>query len=235
LIHFFASCAGWEVASESESDSDGEWVAVSHSDDEGDDNADVTEEQQEQEPEDVVERAKAVSMTRLLTPADFAAIKKARALEAMEAGGRGNKNKRKAASTHNMEEGAGASMDGAVSVSVDEIERLHKKMKMDREQRIAALQANKQDKEKWLSKKQMRKQAREIGTTNTDKKKSKKCVLIESLVLTVLNSSHLIAPHLYSFVMVQHGKSVRRKNLLSQLEKSTRARSQKRKEKMRRR
>jgi hypothetical protein len=35
--------------------------------------------------------------------------------------------------------------------------------------------------------------------------------------------------------MVQHGKSVRRKNLLSQLEKTTRARNQKRKEKKRRR
>jgi protein SDA1 len=167
---------GWEVASDSDDDSDGEWVAVSHSEGEG-------EEEEEGEADEgeagagagAAERAKAVSMTRLLTPADFAAIKKARVQEALEPGAR---RKRKAAGN---EAGAGAGDGTALgskdaAVSVDDIERLHKKLKMDREARIAALQANKGEKDKWLSKKQMRKEAREIGTTNTDKKKTKKCV-----------------------------------------------------------
>lgn len=120
--------------------------------------------------EDAVSRAKAVSMTRLLTPADFAAMKKARLQEAMDLGAA---RKRKAGA---VVEETGVSKDAAVSV--DDIERLHKKQKMDREQRIAALKANKGEKDKWLTKKEMRKQDKEIGTTNTDKKKTKKYVVL---------------------------------------------------------
>ena len=65
--------------SEDES-SDGEWVTMEHSDVEGGEEEEVDPEVQA----DTVQRAKEVSMTRLLTPADFAAIKKAQLQAAMD-------------------------------------------------------------------------------------------------------------------------------------------------------
>lgn len=189
------------MASGSDSD-DGEWVNVEHSadDDEGEGNGATQE--TEEAVADVAERAKMVSMTRLLTPADFAAIKTAQVQQAIG----GTKSKKRDAKamepvTERRDE----------TVSVDDVEKLHKRLKMDRDARIAAQQEGKGDKEKWLSKKEMRKKSQEIGRTNEDKRKGK------------------------NFMMVMHGNGVRRKNLMSQLERNTKARAQKRKEKTRRR
>ncbi|XP_012672364.1 protein SDA1 homolog [Clupea harengus] len=159
--------AGWESASEEDGDDDGEWVDVHHSSDEG--QAEMAEKLQTIPLEDRKAKATAVSGSRLLTQEDFKKIRLAQmAKELNAAPGKGQK--RKIVEIDEEEEGSGE------LISIKAIEKLHKKPKDDKEQRLAGAMAGRTEKKDFLKKRT--KLNPFASTSNKEKKRSKNFMMM---------------------------------------------------------
>ncbi|XP_043078099.1 protein SDA1 homolog [Puntigrus tetrazona] len=152
---------GWESASMSEDDEDGEWVNVHHSSDE--DQTEVTEKLKSIPEDERKVKASAVSTSRLLTQDDFKKIRVAQmAKEVSTAPGKGQK--RKNVDSDGEEE-------RGELLSLRDIERLHKKPKSDKETRLATAMAGRTDRKEFVKK---RTKLNPFASTSNKEKKRKK-------------------------------------------------------------
>uniref|UniRef100_A0A1A8EUA1 Protein SDA1 n=1 Tax=Nothobranchius korthausae TaxID=1143690 RepID=A0A1A8EUA1_9TELE len=132
---------GWESASISDDDEDGEWVDVHHSSDE--DAGEVAEKLQSIPAEERKAKAAAVSGSRLLTQDDFKKIRLAQmAKEISAAPGKGQKRKMVESDDDNKGE----------LLMLRDIEKLHKKPKADKETRLATALAGRSDRKEFVRK-----------------------------------------------------------------------------------
>eukprot|EP00123_Amoebidium_parasiticum_P010986 comp20446_c0_seq1/m.26000 comp20446_c0_seq1/g.26000 ORF comp20446_c0_seq1/g.26000 comp20446_c0_seq1/m.26000 type:complete len:691 (-) comp20446_c0_seq1:81-2153(-) len=161
---------GWATASEeeSDSDSDGEWMDVSQ--DEGEGEAQEGEEEEPMDPEEAKAKARAISTQRILTPADFAAIKQAK-IQAMVKPQKGGKKR----SRKEMEP---PTKENDEIVDPDDIMRVYKKQKMDKAARLATAEAGREGREKFGSKKNQKNAERTGGLSNDAKKKTKNFMMM---------------------------------------------------------
>ncbi|KAJ8286649.1 hypothetical protein GJAV_G00041560 [Gymnothorax javanicus] len=157
---------GWESASMSEDDEDGEWIDVHHSSDE--EQGEVSERLQNIPVEERNARAAAVSASRLLTQDDFKKIRLAQmAKEVNSAPGKSQKRK---TMDDSDEETKGELL------SLRDIERLHKKPKADKETRLATAMAGRTDRKEFVKKKT--KMNPYASTTNKEKKRKKNFMMM---------------------------------------------------------
>uniref|UniRef100_A0A3B5KZB1 Protein SDA1 n=1 Tax=Xiphophorus couchianus TaxID=32473 RepID=A0A3B5KZB1_9TELE len=155
---------GWESASISDDDEDGEWVDVHHSSDE--DAGEVAEKLQSIPAEERKAKAAAVSGSRLLTQDDFKKIRLAQmAKEVNAAPGKGQK--RKMADSDN-EEGE--------LLTLRHIEKLHKKPKSDKETRLATAMAGRTDRKEFMKKRT--KLNPHASTSNKEKRRKKNFMMM---------------------------------------------------------
>lgn len=156
---------GWESASMSEDDNDGEWVNVHHSSDE--DQTEVTEKLQSIPEDERNAKAAAVSTSRLLTQDDFKKIRVAQmAKEVSNAPGKGQKRK-------NVE--IDEEEERGEFLSLRDIERLHKKPKSDKDTRLATAMAGRTDRKEYVRK---RSKLNPFASTSNKEKKRKKNFLM---------------------------------------------------------
>ncbi|XP_068190472.1 protein SDA1 homolog isoform X4 [Antennarius striatus] len=158
---------GWESASMSDEDEDGEWVDVHHSSDE--DTGEVAEKLQAIPAEERKARAAAVSGSRLLTQDDFKKIRLVQmAKEVNAAPGRGQKRK------------TGDSDDEGDSrgelLTLRNIEKLHKKPKADKETRLATAMAGRTDRKEFVKKRS--KLNPHASTSNKEKRRTKNFMMM---------------------------------------------------------
>lgn len=157
---------GWESASISEDDEDGEWVDVHHSSDEDTEIADKlktipTEERQAM--------AAAVSSSRLLTQDDFKKIRMVQmAKEVSAAPSKGQKRK--------MVDSDDEENDRGEILTLRNIEKLHKKPKADKETRLATAMAGRTDKKEFIRKRT--KLNPHASTSNKEKKRKKNFMMM---------------------------------------------------------
>ncbi|XP_061118885.1 protein SDA1 homolog [Conger conger] len=158
---------GWESASMSDDDEDGEWVNVHHSSDEQE-QGEVAEKLQAMPLEERKARAAVVSGSRLLTQDDFKKIRIAQmAKEVNSAPGKSQKRK---ALDDSDEEARGEVL------TLRNIERLHKKPKSDKETRLATAMAGRTDRKDFVKKKC--KLNPYASTTNKEKKRQKNFMMM---------------------------------------------------------
>ncbi|XP_051960277.1 protein SDA1 homolog [Xyrauchen texanus] len=152
---------GWESASMSGDDEDGEWVNVHHSSDE--DQTEVAEKLQSIPEDERKAKAAVVSNSRLLTQEDFKKIRIAQmAKEVNAAPGKGQKRK-------NLE--SDEEEEKGEILSLRDIEHLHKKPKSDKETRLATAMAGRTDKKDFIKK---RSKLNPYASTSNKEKKRKK-------------------------------------------------------------
>ncbi|XP_013861932.1 protein SDA1 homolog [Austrofundulus limnaeus] len=152
---------GWESASISDDDEDGDWVDVHHSSDE--EAGEVAEKLQSIPAEERHAKAAAVSGSRLLTQDDFKKIRLAQmAKEINSAPGKGQKRK--------MVDGDEESDKGEL-LTLRDIEKLHKKPKSDKETRLATAMAGRTDRKDFVRK---RTKLNPYASTSNKEKKRKK-------------------------------------------------------------
>ncbi|KAM4719620.1 protein SDA1 homolog [Anableps anableps] len=157
---------GWESASISDDDEDGEWVDVHHSSDE--DAGEVAEKLQSIPAEERKVKAAAVSGSRLLTQDDFKKIRLAQmAKEVNAAPGKGQK--RKMADSDNEE-------DKGELLTLRDIEKLHKKPKSDKETRLATAMAGRTDRKEFVKKRN--KLNPHASTSNKEKRRKKNFMMM---------------------------------------------------------
>uniref|UniRef100_A0A672HFF8 Protein SDA1 n=1 Tax=Salarias fasciatus TaxID=181472 RepID=A0A672HFF8_SALFA len=157
---------GWESASISDDDEDGEWVDVHHSSDE--DTTEVTEKLQSIPAEERQAMAAAVSSSRFLTQDDFKKIRLAQmAKEVNAAPGKGQKRK-------NVE--SDDEDERGELLSLRNIEKLHKKPKSDKETRLATAMAGKTDRKEFVRKRI--KLNPHASTSNKEKKRKKNFMMM---------------------------------------------------------
>uniref|UniRef100_A0A3B3VLB2 Protein SDA1 n=2 Tax=Poecilia TaxID=8080 RepID=A0A3B3VLB2_9TELE len=157
---------GWESASISDDDEDGEWVDVHHSSDE--DAGEVAEKLQSIPAEERKVKAAAVSGSRLLTQDDFKKIRLAQmAKEVNAAPGKGQK--RKMADSDNEE-------DKGELLTLRHIEKLHKKPKSDKETRLATAMAGRTDRKEFMKKRT--KLNPHASTSNKEKRRKKNFMMM---------------------------------------------------------
>ncbi|TKS84338.1 SDA1 -like protein [Collichthys lucidus] len=158
---------GWESASISDDDEDGEWVDVHHSSDE--DTGEVAEKLQSIPIEERKAIAAAVSGSRLLTQDDFKKIRMAQiAKEVNAVPGKGQKRK----TVDSDDEGDGR---GEV-LTLRNIEKLHKKPKADKETRLATAMAGRTDRKEFVRKKT--KLNPHASTSNKEKRRTKNFMMM---------------------------------------------------------
>ncbi|KAG7499171.1 SDA1-like [Solea senegalensis] len=158
---------GWESASISDDDEDGEWVDVHHSSDE--DTGEVAEKLQSIPVEERQAKAVAVSSSRLLTQDDFKKIRLAQmAKEVNAAPGKGQK--RKIVDSDNEEDGSGELL------TLRKIEKLHKKPKADKETRLATAMAGRTDRKEFVKK--HTKLNPHASTSNKEKRRTKNFMMM---------------------------------------------------------
>nr|XP_061800080.1 protein SDA1 homolog isoform X1 [Nerophis lumbriciformis] len=156
---------GWESASVSDEDEDGEWVDVYHSSDE--DTTEAAEKLKRLPAEERQAKAAVVSGSRLLTQDDFRKIKLAQmAKEVNAAPGR----KRKAADCDDEGNSRGELL------TLRDIEKLHKKPKADKETRLATALAGRSDRKEFVRKKN--KLNPHASTSNKEKRRSKNFMMM---------------------------------------------------------
>ncbi|KAM3874490.1 protein SDA1 homolog [Diretmus argenteus] len=159
--------AGWESASISDDDEDGEWVDVHHSSDE--DTAEMAEKLQSMPEEERQAKAAVVSGSRLLTQDDFKKIRLAQmAKEVNAAPGKGQKRK----TVDSDDEGDSR---GEI-LTLRNIEKLHKKPKADKETRLATAQAGRTDRKDFA--KRHTKLNPYASTSNKEKKRKKNFMMM---------------------------------------------------------
>ncbi|XP_007558948.1 protein SDA1 homolog isoform X2 [Poecilia formosa] len=157
---------GWESASISDDDEDGEWVDVHHSSDE--DAGEVAEKLQSIPAEERKVKAAAVSGSWLLTQDDFKKIRLAQmAKEVNAAPGKGQK--RKMADSDNEE-------DKGELLTLRHIEKLHKKPKSDKETRLATAMAGRTDRKEFMKKRT--KLNPHASTSNKEKRRKKNFMMM---------------------------------------------------------
>lgn len=158
---------GWESASISDDDEDGEWVDVHHSSDE--DTAEVAEKLQSMPVEERKARAAAVSGSRLLTQDDFKKIRLAQMAKEIDAApGKGQK--RKAGDSDDERDGRGELL------SLRNIEKLHKKPKADKETRLATAMAGRTDRKEFVKKRTRLNP--HASTSNKEKRRTKNFMMM---------------------------------------------------------
>ncbi|XP_054612865.1 protein SDA1 homolog [Dunckerocampus dactyliophorus] len=157
---------GWESASISDDDADGEWVDVHHSSDE--DTGEVAEKLKSVPAEEREAKAAAVSSSRLLTQDDFRKIRLAQmAKEINTAPGKGTKRK---AVDSDDEECRGELL------TLRDIEKLHKKPKSDKETRLATAMAGRTDRKEFVRKKNRLNP--HASTSNKEKRRKKNFMMM---------------------------------------------------------
>lgn len=157
---------GWESASISDDDEDGEWVDVHHSSDEDADK--MAEKLQSIPAEERKAKAAAVSGSRLLTQDDFKKIRLAQmAKEVNAAPGKGQK--RKMAESDDEE-------DKGELLTLRDIEKLHKKPKSDKETRLATALAGRTDRKEFVKKRT--KLNPHASTSNKEKRRKKNFMMM---------------------------------------------------------
>ncbi|XP_054908582.1 protein SDA1 homolog [Poeciliopsis prolifica] len=157
---------GWESASISDEDEDGEWVDVHHSSDE--DAGEVAEKLQSIPAEERKAKAAAVSGSRLLTQDDFKKIRLAQmSKEVNAAPGKGQK--RKMADSDDEE-------DKGELLTLRHIEKLHKKPKSDKETRLATAMAGRTDRKEFMKKRT--KLNPHASTSNKEKRRKKNFMMM---------------------------------------------------------
>lgn len=158
---------GWESASLSEEDEDGEWVDVHHSSDE--EQQAIAVKLDSMPMEERRAKAAAVSTSRVLTQDDFQKIRMAQMKKEMDAAP-GKAQKRKYLEIDSDEESRGELL------SLRDIERLHKKPKSDKETRLATAMAGRTDRKEFVRKKT--KINPFSSSTNKEKKKQKNFMMM---------------------------------------------------------
>uniref|UniRef100_A0A3Q1H394 Protein SDA1 n=1 Tax=Acanthochromis polyacanthus TaxID=80966 RepID=A0A3Q1H394_9TELE len=157
---------GWESASISDDDEDGEWVDVHHSSDE--DTAEVAEKLQSIPVEERKAKAAAVSGSRLLTQDDFKKIRLVQmAKEVNAAPGKSQKRK------HVDED---ESDNEGELLTLRNIEKLHKKPKADKETRLATAMAGRTDRKDFS--KRRTKLNPHASTSNKEKRRKKNFMMM---------------------------------------------------------
>ncbi|XP_023136659.2 protein SDA1 homolog [Amphiprion ocellaris] len=157
---------GWESASMSDDDEDGEWVDVHHSSDE--DTTEVAEKLQSIPVEERKAKAAAVSGSRLLTQDDFKKIRLVQmAKEVNAAPGKGQKRK------HVDED---ESDNEGELLTLRNIEKLHKKPKADKETRLATAMAGRTDRKEFM--KRRTKLNPHASTSNKEKRRKKNFMMM---------------------------------------------------------
>ncbi|XP_041086897.1 protein SDA1 homolog [Polyodon spathula] len=156
---------GWESASMSEEEDDGEWIDVQHSSDEM--QQEVAETLKGITEEEKKAKAAAVTVSRLLTQEDFKKIRLAQmAKEVNAAPGKGQKRK----NVDSDDESRGELL------TLRDIEYLHKKPKSDKETRLATAMAGRTERSEFGKKRG--KLNPYASTTNKDKKKHKSFMMM---------------------------------------------------------
>ncbi|XP_040183550.1 protein SDA1 homolog [Rana temporaria] len=159
---------GWESASLSDDDEDGEWIDVHHSSDE--EQKEVAEKLQAMPEGERKSKAAAVSASRLLTQEEFKKIRIAQiSKEVASAPGKSEKRK-------NVEIDSDEEESRGELLSLRDIERLHKKPKSDKESRLATVLAGRTDRKEFVRKKT--KMNPHASTTNKEKTKNKSFMMM---------------------------------------------------------
>ncbi|KAJ0013022.1 hypothetical protein NQD34_017356 [Periophthalmus magnuspinnatus] len=156
---------GWESASISDDDEDGEWVDVHHSSDE---DTEITEKLKAIPAEERQVMAAAVSGSRLLTQDDFKKIRLVQMAKEVSAAP-GKAQKRKIADIDDEEE------RGEI-LTLRNIEKLHKKPKSDKETRLATAMAGRTDKKEFIRKRT--KLNPHASTSNKEKRRTKNFMMM---------------------------------------------------------
>ncbi|XP_054468221.1 protein SDA1 homolog [Anoplopoma fimbria] len=155
---------GWESASISDGDEDGEWVDVHHSADEG---TEMSEELKNMPVEERKAKAAAVSGSRLLTQDDF---KKIRLVQLAKEVNAAPGQKRKAVDIDDEDNNRGEIL------TLKHIEKLHKKPKEDKETRLATAMAGRPDRKDFVKK--HTKLNPHASTSNKEKRKTKNFMMM---------------------------------------------------------
>ncbi|MEE6460410.1 hypothetical protein FKM82_000958 [Ascaphus truei] len=158
---------GWENASLSDDDEDGEWIDVHHSSDE--EQQEVAEKIQAMPEGERKVKAAAVSASRFLTQDEFKKIRLAQMAKEMNSAP-GKADKRKNIEIDSDEERSGELL------SLRDIEHLHKKPKSDKETRLATVLAGRTDRKEFVRKKT--KMNPHASSTNKEKKKNKSFMMM---------------------------------------------------------
>ncbi|XP_068609391.1 protein SDA1 homolog [Brachionichthys hirsutus] len=158
---------GWESASISDDDEDGEWVDVHHSSDE--DAGEAAEKLQGIPAEERKAKAAAVSGSRLLTQDDFKKIRLVQmAKEVNAAPGKGQKRKTVDSDDEGHSRGE--------LLTLRNIEKLHKKPKADKESRLATAMAGRSDRKDFVRKRT--KLNPHASTSNKEKRRTKNFMMM---------------------------------------------------------
>lgn len=168
----------WETdedVDEENEDSDG-WIDVSHSEDEieedDDGSDDETDDDDNEDEEDAKAKAEMISQSKFLTDEDFKKIQQKSLSQQMNEGSRKGK-KRKATTT----EITNSNNKKPELVDLSSIENVVKKMKHDKESRLATVYAGREGRESFSRPRQKR-QNEHASTTNKEKSKSKPFMMI---------------------------------------------------------
>ncbi|XP_034048282.1 protein SDA1 homolog [Thalassophryne amazonica] len=159
---------GWETASISDDNKDGEWVDIHHSSDE--DTGEVAEKLQSMPAEERKAKAAAVSGSRLLTQDDFKKIRLAQlSKEVNAAPGKGQKRK-------NVDSDEEGDSRGEL-LTLRHIEKLHKKPRADKETRLATAMAGRSDRKEFVKKRT--KLNPHASTSNKEKRRQKNFMMMK--------------------------------------------------------
>ncbi|KAF6027009.1 SDAD1 [Bugula neritina] len=163
---------GWESASDTDDDSDGEWIDVHHSSDE-----DVQDEKEKLDSltaEEKLEKSRHIMQTRILTQEDFARIRRAQL--AKKAGIKERRGlKRKSQQTTADELAEISSTNKGDILPYSSIGFTHKKQKTDKASKLAKSQEGKEDRGKYGH----REHNPEAGVTNKVKLKAKNFQMVK--------------------------------------------------------
>lgn len=159
---------GWESASLSDDEEDGDWIDVYHSSD--DEQKEVAEKLQAMPEGERKSKAAAVSASRLLTQEEFKKIRIAQISKEIAAAP-GKSEKRKNVEIDSDEEESRGEL-----LSLRDIEHLHKKPKSDKESRLATVLAGRTDRKEFVRKRT--KMNPHASTTNKEKKKNKSFMMM---------------------------------------------------------
>jgi len=154
---------GWESDDSDDSDDDG-WINIAHSDDEdGDENGE--NEKEALNPEDLRAKAEAISSSRIFTDEDYKKINSKTIIQKLDPKARGRKRRSRTMSeSENGERGE--------LVKLSQIENVCKKMRHDKESRLATVMAGREDRPTF-SKPPKKKMDVNASTTNKEKLKNK--------------------------------------------------------------
>ncbi|XP_064415617.1 protein SDA1 homolog isoform X3 [Latimeria chalumnae] len=159
---------GWESASLSEENEDGDWIDVHHSSSE--EQEEVAEKIKNMPVEERKSKAAAISVSRLLTQEEFKKIRLAQITKEVNAA------PSKAQKRTHFEMDSDEESRGEL-LSLRDIERLHKKPKSDKETRLATAMAGKTDRKEFVKKRM--KMNPFASTSNKEKKKKKNFMMMK--------------------------------------------------------